>query len=270
MTDTTGNAQNMPSPATVEVVRNAFISGAEQMRRNLYRSAHSPVIYEAKDCSVGIFDTEGRLLGQAPGLPFFLGSLGGTLREVIRIKGYEVFQDGDVWIVNDSSIAGSHLNDVTVYAPIFVDGSLRGFTAAKAHWNDIGAKEAGFVGDTTDIFQEGLRIGPTCIFRDGRLDQQIVDLIALNSRFPTALVGDLMAEISACRTGMERFRSITQAVRMGSGREVHPCRVRAGRGRGPALGGGDPGWRVRRGRLRGQRWRDRGSRLRKGYRHRRW
>ncbi len=199
---------NVPSPATVEVVRHAFISGAEQMRRNLYRSAHSPVIYEMKDCSVGIFDAEGALLGQAPGLPFFLGSLGGTLRAVIGIKGYEVFREGDVWIVNDSTIAGSHLNDVTVFAPVFVDGSLRGFTAAKAHWNDIGAKEAGFAGDTTDIFQEGLRIGPTCIFRDGRMDHQIVDLIALNSRFPTALVGDLMAEISACRTGVERFRSI--------------------------------------------------------------
>ncbi len=212
MTDTIVNGQsgNMPSPATVEVVRNAFISGAEQMRRNLYRSAHSPVIYEMKDCSVGIFDAEGHLLGQAPGLPFFLGSLGGTLREVVRLKGYEVFREGDVWIVNDSTIAGSHLNDVTVYAPIFVDGGLRGFTAAKAHWNDIGAKDAGFCGDTTDIFQEGLRIGPTCIFRDGRLDQQIVDLIALNSRFPTALVGDLMAEISACRTGVERFRSIVR------------------------------------------------------------
>ena len=199
-----------PSPATVEVVRNAFISGAEQMRRNLYRSAYSPVIYEAKDCSVGIFDAEGRLLGQAPGLPFFLGSLGGTLRAVIRIKGYEAFREGDVWIVNDSTIAGSHLNDVTVFAPFFVDGELRGFSAAKAHWNDIGAKRAGYVGDSVDIFQEGLRIGPTCIFRTGRLDQQIVDLIALNSRFPTALVGDLMAEISACRTGVERFRSIVR------------------------------------------------------------
>ena len=206
----TTKAPTMPSPATVEVVRNAFVSGAEQMRRNLYRSAHSPVIYEMKDCSVGIYDAEGRLLGQAPGLPFFLGSLGGTLQEVIKIKGYEVFQEGDVWIVNDSTIAGSHLNDVTVYAPVFFDGTLRGFTAAKAHWNDIGAKEAGFVVDTVDIFQEGIRIGPTCIFRDGRLDQQIVDLIALNSRFPTALVGDLMAEISACRTGVERFRSIVQ------------------------------------------------------------
>lgn len=199
-----------PTPATVEVVRHAFISGAEQMRRNLYRSAHSPVIYEMKDCSVGIYDAGGRLLGQAPGLPFFLGSLGGTLRAVIRIKGRRAFQEGDVWLVNDSTICGSHLNDVTVFAPIFVDGRLRGFSAAKAHWNDIGAKEAGYVGDTVDIFQEGLRIGPTCLIRAGRLDQQILDLIALNSRFPTALVGDLMAEISACRTGVERFRSIVE------------------------------------------------------------
>ena len=84
----------VPPPATVEVVRNAFISGAEQMRRNLYRSAYSPVIYEAKDCSVGIFDSQGRLLGQAPGLPFFLGSLGGTLRAVIRIKGYDAIPGG--------------------------------------------------------------------------------------------------------------------------------------------------------------------------------
>ena len=201
---------SMPSPATVEVVRNAFISGAEQMRRNLYRSAHSPVIYEMKDCSVGIYDAQGRLLGQAPGLPFFLGSLGGTLREVIKIKGYEVFQEGDIWIVNDSVICGEPPQRRDGVRPGFVEGTLRGFAAAKAHWNDIGAKEAGYVGDTVDIFQEGIRIGPTCIFRDGLLDQQIVDLIALNSRFPTALVGDLMAEISACRTGVERFWSIVR------------------------------------------------------------
>ena len=75
-----------PSPGTVEVVRHAFISGAEQMRRNLYRSAFSPVIYEMKDCSVGIYNAEGALLGQAPGLPFFLGSLGGTILSLIHIS----------------------------------------------------------------------------------------------------------------------------------------------------------------------------------------
>ena len=197
-----------PSPATVEVVRHAFMSGAEQMRRNLYRSAYSPVIYEMKDCSVGIYDARGDLLGQAPGLPFFLGSLGGTIKRVLELKNPDAFEPDDVWIVNDSTICGSHLNDVTVLQPVFVDGELRGFSGAKAHWNDVGAKEAGYVSDSTDIFQEGLRIGPTRLVHRGVVDQQILDLIALNSRYPSALVGDLRAEMAACRTGTERFAAI--------------------------------------------------------------
>jgi len=199
-----------PKPATIEVVRNAFISGAEQMRRNLYRSSFSPVIYEMKDCSVGIYDSEGSLLGQAPGLPFFLGSLGGTIRAVISQKSANIFKADDIWIVNDSTICGSHLNDITVFAPVFIDKKLRGFAGAKAHCNDVGAKDPGYVGDTTDIFQEGLRIGPTRIVHAGNIDQQIMDLIALNSRFPTAIVGDLMAQFTACRTGVDCFQSIVE------------------------------------------------------------
>jgi N-methylhydantoinase B len=103
-----------PSPATIDVVQYSFMSGAEQMRRNLYRSAHSPVIYEMKDCSVGIYDSNGDLLGQAPGLPFFLGSLGATIQKVIKDQGEKEFLEGEIWIVNDSAICGSHLNDVTV------------------------------------------------------------------------------------------------------------------------------------------------------------
>ncbi len=197
-----------PNPATVEVVRHAFMSGAEQMRRNLCRSAYSPVIYEMKDCSVGLYDARGDLLGQAPGLPFFLGSLAGTIKEVLARKGADAFADGDIWLVNDSAICGSHLNDVTVFAPIFVDGALRGFTGAKAHWNDVGAKEAGYVSDSTDIYQEGLRIPPMRIVVDGVVDEQLLDLLTLNSRYPGPLAGDLMAQVTACRTGIERFRSI--------------------------------------------------------------
>jgi N-methylhydantoinase B len=197
-----------PSPATVEVVRHAFMSGAEQMRRNLYRSAYSPVIYEMKDCAVGLYDARGDLLGQAPGLPFFLGSLGGTVKAVLEAKGAEAFGEGDLWIVNDSAVCGSHLNDVTVIEPIFVEGSLCGFSGAKAHWNDVGAKDAGYVSDSTTIFQEGLRIPPTRIVTAGEVDRQILDLIALNSRYPGSLVGDFMAEVAACRTGAERFRAI--------------------------------------------------------------
>ena len=197
-----------PSPATVEIVRHAFMSGAEQMRRNLCRSAYSPVIYEMKDCSVGLYDARGDLLGQAPGLPFFLGSLAGTIKLVLERVGADAFEEGDVWLVNDSAICGSHLNDVTVFAPIFVDGTLRGFSGAKAHWNDVGAKDAGYVSDSTDIFQEGLRIPPMRIIRGGEIDEQLLELITLNSRFPGALAGDLMAQVTACRTGAERFHSI--------------------------------------------------------------
>jgi N-methylhydantoinase B len=196
------------SPATVAVVQHAFISGAEQMKRNLYRSAYSPVIYEMKDCAVGIFDQDGQLLGQAPGLPFFLGSLGGTVQRVIELVGRLTFQPEDVWIVNDSAICGSHLNDVTVIKPIFVDGMLRGFSGAKAHWIDVGAMRAGQLADSTDIFQEGLRIPPTRIVQHGVLDEQLLELIALNSRFPSLLVGDLKAEMAACHTGAERFGAI--------------------------------------------------------------
>lgn len=198
----------IPTPATVEVVRHAFMSGAEQMRRNLCRSAYSPVIYEMKDCSVGLYDADGDLLGQAPGLPFFLGSLAGTIKLVIERVGRDGFADGDVWLVNDSAICGSHLNDVTVIAPIFVDDELRGFSGAKAHWNDVGAKEAGYVSDSVDIFQEGLRIPPMRIVHAGETDQRLLGMIALNSRYPTELTGDLMAQVTACRTGVERFRAI--------------------------------------------------------------
>jgi N-methylhydantoinase B len=200
--------RTVPSPATVEVVRYAFMSGAEQMRRNLYRSAYSPVIYEMKDCSVGIYDSAGNLLGQAPGLPFFLGSLGGTIKAVLARVGADAFSDGDVWLVNDSAICGSHLNDVTVFSPVFIEGELRGFSGAKAHWNDIGAKDAGYVSDSTNIFQEGLRIPPIRIIREGTLDQETLDLLSLNSRFPGPLVGDLMASVAACRTGNQRFEAI--------------------------------------------------------------
>jgi N-methylhydantoinase B len=168
------------------------------------------VIYEMKDCAVGIYNADGDLLGQAPGLPFFLGSLGGTIKSVLETEGLDAFESGDVWFVNDSAICGSHLNDVTVFQPIFIDGALRGFSGAKAHWNDVGAKEAGYVSDSTNIFQEGLRIPPMRLVKNGEIDQQLLELVMLNSRFPASLAGDLKAEITACRTGVERFQAIVR------------------------------------------------------------
>ena len=112
-----------PDPVTVEVIRNAFNSIAAQMNNNLARSAYTPIIYEMKDCSVGIFNREGRLLGQAPGLPIFLGNLEAAIHATTEaFGGLDVYQEGDAYAVNDSYLTGSHLNDVSVFSPVFHDG----------------------------------------------------------------------------------------------------------------------------------------------------
>lgn len=193
---------------TVEVIRNTYVSIASQMNNNLARSAYTPVIYEMKDCSVAIFDRDVRLLGQAPGLPIFLGGLDVAINTVLERFGADTMVPGDVFAVNDSSLVGSHLNDVTVLAPAFFGDTHIGFAATKAHWRDIGAKSPGHAMDTTEIFQEGFRLGPTRLYRGGRAETGIIDLLLRNSRFPRGVWGDLHAQIAACRTGERGLQAL--------------------------------------------------------------
>ncbi len=189
-------------PVTVEVIRNAFDSIAAQMNNNLARSAYTPIIYEMKDCSVGLFNADGQLLGQAPGLPIFLGALDAAIAATTaHFGGVEIYRPGDVYAVNDSYLVGSHLNDISIFSPIFYDGDLVGFGATKAHWLDIGAKDSGQSMDSTNIYQEGYRIGPTQLYREGVRQDQIVDFLMRNSRLPRSVWGDMHAQVAACHTG---------------------------------------------------------------------
>jgi N-methylhydantoinase B len=193
-------------PVSVEVIRNAFNSIARQMNNNLARSAYTPIIYEMKDCSVGVFDAEARLLGQSPGLPMFLGNLEtGIVATTEKLGGPDGYRPGDVFMVNDPYVVGSHTNDVVVFSPIFHAGALIGFGATKAHWLDIGAKDAGRPVDTTEIFQEGYRLGPTHLYREGEPASEVIDLLMRNSRLPRSVWGDMHAQITACRTGERRL-----------------------------------------------------------------
>ncbi|ADU51655.1 5-oxoprolinase (ATP-hydrolyzing) [Thermaerobacter marianensis DSM 12885] len=196
------------SPVTVEIIRNALQSAAEEMNASLFRSAFSPVIYEMKDCSVGLFDEQARILGQSAGLPIFLGNLEVCIQTAIEMYGLDWFRPGDVICMNDSYMTGTHLNDITVFSPVFHEGELVGFTANRAHWLDVGAKDPGMSTDTREIYQEGIRIGPTKIVDAGVPREDVIDLITRNSRFPVAARGDLNAQISACRTGERRFLAI--------------------------------------------------------------
>jgi N-methylhydantoinase B len=198
-----------PDPVTVEVIRNAFNSIAAQMNNNLARSAYTPIIYEMKDCSVGIFDVAGQLLGQAPGLPIFLGNLEAAIHVTTEhLGGTDRYREGDVFAVNDSYLTGSHLNDVSVFSPVFHRGTLIGFCATKAHWLDIGAKDPSQAMDSTEIYEEGYRLGPTHLYVAGEPAHETIDFLMRNSRLARSIWGDMHAQIAACRTGELQLQAL--------------------------------------------------------------
>ena len=198
----------MTDPVTTEIVRNAFISCAQDMNATLIRSAYTPIIYEGKDCSVALLDENADVLGQSLGLPLFLGNLEVCVKLTAEKLGWNVFKPGDLFYMNDSYMTGTHLNDATIFGPIYWRNRLVGFSSTRAHWLDVGAKDPGGPMDSHEIYQEGMRWGPTRLFESGRPREDIIDLLRRNGRFGYSLIGDMNAQVAACRTGEERFQAI--------------------------------------------------------------
>jgi len=194
-----------PDAVTVEVLRNALNAVADDMNSVLGRSAYSPVIYEMHDYGVAVFDRDGRTLGQSPGHPGFIGGLDWGVKAVIEKYGATGMHAGDAYIINDSYITGGHLSDVDVVTPIFYEDGLVAFASSRAHWLDIGTAEPGFPVNTTNIFQEGLRLGATRTISQGSWIRDVVDILCLNTRMPKVLLGDLNAQVAAGRMAQRRF-----------------------------------------------------------------
>lgn len=197
-------------PVTTEIIRCSLNAAADEMNVTLIRSAYTPVIYEMKDCSVALLDARHRVLGQSAGLPIFLGNLEVVTGLTEQTYGAECWRPGDIWILNDAYLAGTHLHDMTVYGPVFVEDHLVGFAASRAHWLDVGAKAAGSPTDSTDIFQEGLRLGATKVVEGGVERPDMVDLLTRNGRFSYPARGDLYAQIACVRNGQVRLSEIVQ------------------------------------------------------------
>jgi N-methylhydantoinase B len=197
-----------PDPITTEIIRSAFVSCAQDMNATLIRSSYTPIIYEGKDCSVAILDERGDVLGQSLGLPLFLGNLEICVKLAADMYGWDAFKAGDVFHMNDSYMTGTHLNDATIFGPIFWQDRLVGFSATRAHWLDVGGKDPGGPMDSREIYQEGMRWAPTRIYDAGQPREDIIDLLRRNGRFGYSLVGDMNAQVAACRTGELRFRAI--------------------------------------------------------------
>ncbi len=183
-------------PARFEVVKNALIAAAEEMKIVLAKAAYSPLLKVAGDYSCGIFDSRGDMVAQGPDLPIHLGSMPDAVRAVVR-----AFPDpapGDVFIHNDPYHGGSHLPDVNVVAPAFHANRLLGYGCVRAHWPDIGSATPGSYGAVTEIYGEGLRLPPVRLYRDFRPIPDIETLIFANVRTPTERLGDLRAQVAAC------------------------------------------------------------------------
>ena len=157
------------NPIVVEIIRNAVNSAAREMNSCLIKSAFGPGIYEMKDCSVGIFDREARLLGQSSGLPIFLGNLEICIQIVTDKIGLDGYQKGDVFVMNDPYLQGTHAADITVFSPIFYEGRLEGFSAVRAAMQDMGGKNPMGCADSTEVYQEGLRIPPVRLCSAGTI-----------------------------------------------------------------------------------------------------
>jgi N-methylhydantoinase B len=197
-------------PVTVEILRNALNSAAEDMNATLIRSAYTPIIYEGGDCVVALLDAQHQVLGQSAGLPIFLGNLEACTRATEERFGREVWQPGDVWILNDSYLGGTHLNDVTIFGPVFVGQTLVGFTASRAHWIDVGSKDPGGSMDSVTIFQEGLRLGPQKLVSGGVEERAVTDTISTNVRFPYPTTGDMHAMIACITMGEKRLQELVE------------------------------------------------------------
>ena len=196
-------------PITLEVIRHASIAAAEEMKTNLMRTAHNPIIYEVLDFSCGVFDHQGNMIAQADGLPIFLGNLAAAIRVVIDDIGLENFRPGDLYLINDPYATGTHVNDLTTVNPVFDDdGEIIAFTSARAHWLDIGAKDPGGSIDSTDVVQEGLWFRSVQLYEEGKLNESIWRIIQYNVRYTRSMLGDLQAQVAASRTGEKRIQEI--------------------------------------------------------------
>lgn len=206
----------MVDSITTEVIHHRLISAAKEMMRNLMRTSYSTIVYEIRDFGLGIYDTEGDLLAEAPGLAIFTRSNDYALKNAIDFVGRENIHPGDVILLNYPYWSSAHTLDVAAFAPIYSGGELVGFTAARIHWLDLKQKDAGYVLDSTDMHQEGIFFPCTKIVKRGELQQDIVNIIKFNSRFADRTVGDMLAQVSACVTGARRVEEIVERF----GREV--------------------------------------------------
>jgi N-methylhydantoinase B len=215
-------SNSLRDPVELEIFKNLYHSIAEEMGAALRRTAFSPNIKERRDYSCAVFNGEGEVIAMGDHMPVHLGSMPMSVRAAIDSC---EMQPGDVVMLNDPFRGGTHLPDITLVAPVYIQtrgqaGRIRGrgarghmgqcdfYVASRAHHADVGGAYAGSMGLCREIHQEGFRIPPVKIMRADVMDRDVLALLLNNVRTPEEREGDLGAQIAACHTGAERLREV--------------------------------------------------------------
>jgi N-methylhydantoinase B len=200
----------MIDPITLEVVHEALHSVVREMRITLVRTAYSSILYEGEDFSCVLMDGNAQLVAMSKGddHPLHIVPIAWSMR-VVRERFGDDVHPGDIFLHNDPYTGGTHLNDVAMIYPVFVEGALFVFPVVRAHWGDVGGMSPGSIsGATTEIFQEGVRIPLIKVYERGRPNQAALDLIFGNVRGPRDREGDFRAMIGTCRKAAERVEGL--------------------------------------------------------------
>lgn len=202
----------MTDPITQEIIQNSLQAAADEMFAAMRNTAMSSIIYEVLDMGTGILDHRGEIACSGAGIPAFIGVLDKAVKVIIARQDPKDIRPGDVFCTNDPYYGGvTHLNDIIVAMPVFVDGTLIAWTANIAHNSDVGGMAPGsLTGEAREIFQEGLRLPAIKILSEGQPIQPVFEIVKVNSRMPDVLEGDVWAAIASVRVGARRLEEIAR------------------------------------------------------------
>ncbi len=207
MPETLENHNEDVDPIELSVIWNSLLSIAEEVGSTLRCTAYSEAVREAQDFSTGIFDRHARLIAQGNFSPGHLGSMPYVVKSALDYHPPDSLKPGDGILVNDSLLGSGHFPDCFLITPAFLDGKITGYIVNIAHQIDVGGAAPGSqkVLGVTEAFQEGLRILPVRVVRDGDFDPDMLRLILGNIRVPDKVRGDFRAQLNANTTGAERY-----------------------------------------------------------------
>ena len=210
---TAGAAAGKLDPITVEVVRHKLEGIANEMESTLLRSSFSPIVKEGMDASASLFTMRGESLAQACAVPIHLATLIPVVETFLREFPVETMREGDIYVMNDPYLGGTHLPDIALVTPIFHRGRLLALSATMTHHQDVGGMTPGSIPtNATEIFQEGIRIPPLKLRDAGVMNDTLVKMLRLNVRIPDTLMGDINAQIAGCQIGARRLAELAEAM----------------------------------------------------------